>query len=45
VSVFLAGMAFFLLCLCILGGLAYLLDPYGDERRDARNRNDQARPR
>jgi hypothetical protein len=39
VTVFLAGMAFFLLALCVLGGLAYLLDPYGDERRDAKDRN------
>jgi len=45
VTLFLGGMAVFLLALCALGGLAYLIDPYGDERRDAKSRNSQARRR
>lgn len=43
--IFLAGMAVFLLALAVLGFLAYLWDPYGDERRDARSRNQARRIR
>jgi hypothetical protein len=44
-TIFLGGLGLFLLALAFLGFLAYLWDPYGDERRDARSRNQARRIR